>query len=333
MRLLCSIILLFSTTTFLSAQAPDSLHNWMQYSEQIFSIRYPTTNWLTTKELSTRFCLATKATESKPYDRDLIKVFVMDNEDGLHGDLDSFTNQYVRELKFDKQIQLVSSERVKNGALEYHEIKAKSIVGKIKRQWKERYYFVNGKIIHTVFDAQQKLYDALLPQADSILNSFVSVDIAATTVAKWLFFDENAFTFNYPDNWKMVEIPPQYTAFQLQKPQKSTDKGFRDNLYLAVNTYKQSNADLGVYAQQALDQLKTTLKNVKITQSVRKKSSNLAYQEVISEGILGTYSVKMKQWHFVKGKKAYSLTFVARLDKFDESNDVVNEVFKSFKLK
>ena len=200
MRLLFSIVLLFSTTAFLSAQAPDSLKNWIQYSEQIFSIRYPTTHWLTTEELNARFCIATKATENKPYDRDLIKVFVMD------------------------------------------------------------------------------------------------------------------------------------TAFQLQKPQKSNDKGFRDNLYLAVNTY-QSNTDLGVYAQQALDQLKTTLKNVKITQSGRKKSDNLAYQEVVSEGILGTHSVKMKQWHFVKGKKAYSLTFVARINKFDESNDVVNEVFKSFKLK
>jgi hypothetical protein len=319
-----------TATTFLTAQTSTG---WETYKENIFTISYPTTNWLKTNELSTRFCIATKATENKGFDRDLIKIYVMDNEDGLHGDMDSFTRQYTRDLVSDEQMKLISSERVKKGALEYHEVIAKSLVGKLKRQCKERYYFVNGKIIHIAFDAKQPVYDALLPEADSILNTLVAVDFAATTVAKWLAFEHSDLTFTYPDNWQLSEMPQQHTVFQLLKPKKSDDKGFRDNIYLAENTFKESIPELGNYATRGTEQLKVTLKNAQIIQSNRKKSGNLAYQEVISEGTLGNNAVKMKQWHFVKGKKAYSLTFVARAEKFEESTAVVDEVFKSFKLK
>lgn len=332
MRSLITIIFL-TATSFLIAQSTDTLKVWEVYKENVFSISYPPTNWLKTNEMSARFCIATKATETKAFDRDLIKVYVMDNEDGLHGDLDSFTRQYTRELASDKQMQLISSERIKKGQLEYHEVIAKSLVGKLKRQCKERYFFINGKIIHIAFDAKQAVYDILLPEADSILNTLISTDFVATTVAKWLVFDNSNLSFTYPDSWKMSEMPPQHTVFQLLKPKKSDDKGFRDNIYLAENTFKESIPELGNYAQRATEQLKLTLKNAQIARSERKKSGTLTYQEVISEGLLGAHTVKMKQWHFVKGKKAYSLTFVARAEKFEESSAIVEDIFKSFKLK
>jgi hypothetical protein len=332
MRILLFLTLVVSTN-FLTAQTPNTPPQWETYKENVFTLAYPTTNWVKTNELSTRFCIATTASEKKQFDRDLIKVMVMDNEDGLFGDIDSFTRQYTRELSGDKQTAVIMSERVKQGQLVYHEVIAQLVSKKFKRQWKERYYFVNGKIIHINFNAEQKVYEALLPQADSIFNSLIPVDFAATTVAKWLAFDNPHLTFSYPDNWQMSELTPQHTVFQLLKPKKSDDKGFRDNIYLAENTFKETTPDLSNYAQRATEQLKTSLKNARIQRSERKKSGTLAYQEVISEGTLGTNAVKMQQWHFVKGKKAYSLTFVARADKFDESSSIVGDIFKSFKLK
>ena len=319
------IFTLLTSPFFLTAQVTNTPPQWDTYKENVFSLAYPTTNWVKTNELSTRFCLATKASETKQFDRDLIKVFVMDNEDGLFGDIDSFTRQYTRELSWDKQTAIISSERVKRGQLEYHEVVAQLVSKKFKRQWKERYYFINGKIIHINFNAEQKVYDALISQADSILNSLIPVDFAATTVARWLVFDNSQLTFIYPDNWQMLQKPPQHTVFQLLKPKKSDDKGFRDNIYLAENTFKQSIPELSNYAQRATEQLKMSLKNVKIQRSERRKSENLAYQEVISEGMLGTHNVKMRQWHFVKGKKAYSLTFVARVDKFEDSGQLLEK--------
>ncbi|MBL7818410.1 MAG: hypothetical protein JNL70_25590 [Saprospiraceae bacterium] len=333
MRLSFVFTLILLSKINLNAQTPDSLPHWETYKENVFNIRYPATDWVKTDELNARFCIATKATVQKPYDRDLIKIEVMDNEDGLHGTMDEFTKKYTDELRMDKQTQLVASERLKKGTLEYHEIIAKSLAGKLKRQWKERYYFVNGKIIRSVFDAQQKVYDLMLPQADSILQTLTSVDFEATTVSQWRVFEHPQLTFTYPSQWTLSEMPPQHTIFQLFKPKKSDDRGFRDNLYLAENTFKESIPELGSYAQRATEQLKATLKNAQILQSTRKKQGSLAYQEVVSTGTLGTHEVKMQQWHFVKGKKAYTLVFVARADKFDESKDVVGELFKSFKLK
>jgi hypothetical protein len=332
MRTLLILTFLASTLRLL-AQAPNTPPQWETYKENVFTLAYPTTNWVVTNELSTRFCIATKASEKRQFDRDLIKVMVMDNEDGLFGDIDSFTRQYTSELSLDEQTTVIASERVKRGQLVYHEVIAQLVSKKFKRQWKERYYFINGKIIHINFNAEQKVYEALLPQADSIFNSLIPVDFAATTVAKWLIFDNSNLTFNYPDNWQMSELTPQHTVFQLLKPKKSDDKGFRDNVYLAENTFKESLPELANYAQRAAEQLKTTLKNARIVRSERKKSGVFVYQEVISEGTLGVHAVKMQQWHFVKGKKAYSLTFVARADKFEESTGIVGDIFKSFKLK
>ena len=75
------------------------------------------------------------------------------------------------------------------------------------------------------------------------------------------------------------------------------------------------------------------MKNGSILQSNRKKSASFSYQEVISEGYLGKNQIKMRQWHFVKGKKAYTLTYTARLEHFDDLMSIVNEIFNSFKLK
>ena len=125
-------------------------------------------------------------------------------------------------------------------------------------------------------------------------------------------------------------MPPQHVDFMVNKPQRSNDKGYWDNIYIVVNTFKETNPTLDNFAQRATEQLRMTLKNVKINQSARKKSDKFAFQEVNSEGILGKNEVKIKQWHIVKGRKAYTITYTARINSFDESVDVAQQIFESF---
>ena len=78
------------------------------------------------------FVIATAATMKKPYDRDMIQLRIMENEDGLYGDLDAYTAQF-QNLQRDGEA-LISAQRIKKGVVEYHEKITKNNAGKIKRR-------------------------------------------------------------------------------------------------------------------------------------------------------------------------------------------------------
>jgi hypothetical protein len=331
-----TLLILWVFNAFLQSKltAQTGATNWKTTTDNLFSISYPTTNWqpFTDSVMGAVFTLSTTATARQQYDKDLIKLRIMNNSDNLYGDLDAYTAQFVEEKK-DKTSKIVRAERIKKGQLEYHEKIEKNDFGKIKRLVKERYFFVNQKVYELTFDAEASVFNARIAQVDSIFNAFVINDFAATTVVKWENFNATQFELNYPNNWKLAETLPAHAEFMLNVPKKSTDIGYWDNIYLMVNTFKETTPELGDFSKRATEQLKTALKNGTIVQSTRKKSANFAYQEVISEGYLGKNQVRMKQWHIVKGKKAYTLTYTARLEHFEDLIGTVNEIFNSFKLR
>jgi hypothetical protein len=319
-------------TNKLAAQNKDS--DWKSVNENLYSIAYPTKSWLPLRDTITGaiFTIIPNNSLKKTYDKDLIKLRILENADNLYGNLDDYSAQHQAAKKENNSV-IISAERIKKGTLEYHEKVEKNEFGKIKRRIKERYFFVNQKVYELTFDASEEFFTKNLAQADSIFNAFTIHDFAATTVSKWLVSNQNSFDISYPENWKLAEILPAHTEFMLYVPKKSDDKGYWDNIYLMVNTFKETTPELGNYAQRATEQLKTALKNGSILQSNRKKTANFSYQEVISEGVLGKNPIKMRQWHFVKGKKAYTLTYTARQEHFEDLMPIVNEIFNSFKLK
>jgi hypothetical protein len=316
----------------LAAQKNDA--DWKSVNEYLYSIAYPSKSWQPLRDTITGavFTIFPNSSIKKTYDKDLIKLRILENADNLYGSLDEYSAQN-QAAKKENNSPIISAERVKKGTLEYHEKIEKNEFGKIKRRIKERYFFVNQKVYELTFDAEEGFFNQHLAQADSIFNTFTINDFAATTVSKWLVFNQTSYEISYPDNWKLAEILPAHTEFMLYVPKKSDDKGYWDNIYLMVNTFKETTPELGNYAQRATEQLKLALKNGSILQSTRKKTANFNYQEVISEGLLGKNPIKMRQWHFVKGKKAYTLTYTARQEHFEDLMPIVNEIFNSFKLK
>jgi hypothetical protein len=328
-QITCALLFLFSSNHTLNAQQDA---DWETVKDNLYSIRYPKTDWVKRIDSLTGapFMLVTKATNSKPYDRDVLQLRILENDDNLYGDLDAYEAQFKSDLEGSSTI---SAKRIKKGALEFHEKVEKNHYGKIKRRIKEHRFFINQKVYELIFDASEVVYDKMIGQVDSIFDSFLPSDAAATVVAKWLVSDNQTYVINYPSNWILGELKPQHVDFMLNKPKKSTDKGYWDNIYLMINTFKESTPELGNFTQRATEQLKATLKNANIIQSARKKTDKIAYQEVISEGDLGKFRVKMKQWHIVKGKKAYTLTYTARVESFDDLKQIVDEIFSSFSLK
>jgi hypothetical protein len=336
MRLLKTLFALTFLTTFSSSKLAAQMDTttWKTVKENLFSLSYPKKNWqpFTDSITGATFTLSSTATSKKMYDKDIIRLRIMDNADKLYGDLDAYAAQHQVD-KNDKTANLISAERVKKGTLEYHEKVEKNNFGKIKRRIKERYFFIHQKVYELTFDAEETFFAKNIAQVDSIFNSLIINDFAATTVNQWVAFDGDKYTLSYPSNWNKSEILPAHADFMLYVPKKSDDKGYWDNIYLMINTFKESTPELGSYAQRASEQLKTAMKAGTILQSTRKKTANFAYQEVISQGTLGKNALKMRQWHFVKGKKAYTLTYAARTEHYEDLMPIVNEIFNSFKLK
>jgi hypothetical protein len=330
-QITCAFLFFLGYNLTLSAQQDA---NWESVKDNLYNIRYPKTDWIKRIDSLTgaAFMIATKATNNKPYDRDVLQLRILENDDNLYGDLDAYEAQYKPELS-DKSSTILSAKRVKKGTLEFYEKIEKNHFGKIKRRIKERRFFINQKVYELTFDAAEVVYDKMIGQVDSIFDSFLLTDAAATVVDKWLVSDNQTYKINYPSNWILAELKPQHVDFMLNKPKKSTDKGYWDNIYLMINTFKESTPELGNFTLRATEQLKATLKNANIIQSARKKTDKFSYQEVISEGDLGKYRVKMKQWHIVKGKKAYTLTYTARVEGFNDLKQIVDEIFGSFSLK
>jgi PsbP-like protein len=330
-QITCALLFLLGSNLMLNAQQDA---NWETVKDNLYNIRYPKTDWIKRIDSLTgaSLMLATKATNNKPYDRDFLQLRILENDDKLYGDLDAYEAQYKSDSK-NKDDPILFAKRIKKGIVEFHEKVEKNHYGKIKRRIKERRFFINQKVYELIFDASEVVYDKMIGQVDSIFDSFLLTDAAATVVDKWLVSDNQTYKINYPSNWILAEMKPQHVDFMLNKPKKSNDRGYWDNIYLMINTFKESTPELGNFTQRATEQLKATLKNATIIQSTRKKTDKFAYQEVISEGDLGKNRVKMKQWHIVKGKKAYTLTYTARVDGFDELGNIVAEIFSSFYLK
>jgi hypothetical protein len=328
-QITCAFLFLLSYNLTLNAQQDT---NWDTLKNNLYHIRYPKADWVKRIDstMGAMFLIVTKETNKKPYDRDVLYLRILENDDNLYGDLNAYEAQYKSHLEGSSTL---SARRVKKGQLEFHEKIEKNHYGKIKRRIKEHRFFINQKVYELIFDASEDVYDKMIGQVDSIFDSFLPTDFAASVAEKWLISENPTYNIRYPSNWVLAELKPQHVDFMLSKPKKSNDKGYWDNIYLMINTFKESTPELGNFTQRATEQLKATLKNASILQSSRKKTDKFAYQEVISEGDLGKYHVKMKQWHIVKGKKAYTLTYTARSESFEDLKNIVEEVFSSFSLK
>ena len=192
---------LFSQTT-LFAQI-DTIH-WKTVKKPLFSISYPKATWVQYVDSMTGapFVVATAATMKKPYDRDIIQLRIMENEDGLYGDLDAYTAQF-QNIK-DGEV-LISAQRIKKGVVEYHEKITKNNAGKIKRKIKERRFFVNDKVYELTFDAKDAVFDKMSRDVDSLFNTFTINDLLATTVDKWNNFEKPQYSDKFEEILPIVD--------------------------------------------------------------------------------------------------------------------------------
>jgi hypothetical protein len=147
----------------------------------------------------------------------------------------------------------------------------------------------------------------------------------------WAVLDQAAFAISYPTSWSLDQTGKMGTTFILFSEQTNTD--FRNNVNLIVQDLNGLGYDLAKYVTLSEGQVKTMITNSQIIDSKRMKSESGEFQEVVFTGEQGIFHLKWRQRYWVKGEKAFVLTFTASQVTYDQYRQVGEKVLDSFKLK
>jgi hypothetical protein len=78
-------------------------------------------------------------------------------------------------------------------------------------------------------------------------------------------------------------------------------------------------------------QFKTMITNGKLISSKRIKEGQ--YHEIVATGTQGVMDLKFKQYYWVRGNRAYVLTFTALQTTYDAYEALAGKVMNTFKVK
>jgi hypothetical protein len=170
-------------------------------------------------------------------------------------------------------------------------------------------------------------------QLISVIYLLIFFDEGYCQVEKdaWTVIDQSDFALSYPASWSLDQSGRSGTKFILFTGQNNS--GFADNLNLIIQDLKGSGFDLDKYVTLSEGQVKTAITNSQITESKRQKSELGEFQEVIFTGEQGVFHLKWRQRYWVKGEKAFVLTFTASQATYGNYIDVNQKLFDSFKVK
>ena len=145
--------------------------------------------------------------------------------------------------------------------------------------------------------------------------------------------DRGSYSIQYPRAW-MIDTSRQYGSdlFLLSPNESEMDK-FKENVNVMVQHLKGLNFDLDKFVQVSENQVKTYVTNGKVLESKRINQKGLEFHKLIYSGTQGAFSLKTEQYYFIKGEKAFVVTFVSEENQFAKYIVIAEKMLGSFKIK
>jgi serine/threonine-protein kinase len=140
------------------------------------------------------------------------------------------------------------------------------------------------------------------------------------------------YTACYPSTWKVDQSGIVGTTFVVTDAQ-NYGGGFRANATLVTQDLKGSGTDLKTYYELSENKLKGLIANAEVVSSKRIQTPSGGCQELILKGDQGIFHLKWKQRYWVRGNKAYVLTFSASQVTYDDYSLIADKIFNLFALK
>ncbi len=163
----------------------------------------------------------------------------------------------------------------------------------------------------------------VMKQKDEALKTVV--------VKKWSQLDKPEYSIVYPSNWDLDSSGQMGTQFFILSPLESETDKFKEN----VNLLKQNipnEYNLANYIQLSINQIKTQVKNSKITESKRIKKGGNEFHILKYQGFQSQFYLSFTQYVFIENEQVFLLTFTKEPSKEKAYKEIENQILKSFKL-
>lgn len=147
----------------------------------------------------------------------------------------------------------------------------------------------------------------------------------------WKTLSESNYYIEYPPNWYLDKNKNLGTSFILFARDES-EKRFRENVNLVIQDLRGQNLNLDRYVQLSERQVTTMVRNSKLIESKRMKAADDEYHQIVYLGDHEEFHLKWKQFYWVKGDKAFVLTFTGTQDTYEAFIKVADNILKSFKI-
>ena len=145
--------------------------------------------------------------------------------------------------------------------------------------------------------------------------------------------NRGSYSIQYPLAW-IIDTSKQFGSdlFLLSPNESEMDK-FKENVNVMIQNLKGLNLDLDKFVLLSENQIKTYITNGKIIESKRINQNGLEFHKLIYSGTQGAFSLKTEQYYFIKGEKAFVVTFVSEDNQFDKYKVTGEAMLQSFKIK
>jgi len=153
------------------------------------------------------------------------------------------------------------------------------------------------------------------------------------TPADWKVLSQNNFSIQYPTNWDLDQTGHLGTTFQILSELTSIEDPFRENVDLIIQDLRGTTIYLNKYVKMSEEKLGTFLTNFNMLESKRIKDHRGEFHKLIFTGETEDLRLKFEQYIWVKGIKAYILTFHTELNQFDNYKETGEKILNSFKIK
>lgn len=152
------------------------------------------------------------------------------------------------------------------------------------------------------------------------------------TQPKWIALNKTNFSIQYPNDWELDQSGQMGITFSIHSTLSSEQDQYRENVNLIIHDLRGSTIYLNKFVKMTEDKLPTLLTNFSLIESKRVKEKG-EFHKIIFTGDQGNNKLKFVQYLWVKGIRAYVLTFTAEQTQFDNYQLTGEKILNSFKIK
>ncbi len=139
-------------------------------------------------------------------------------------------------------------------------------------------------------------------------------------------------SFQYPDKWEMQEGFMGTLVF-VKSPQADSKDTFQENVNVMVQSLGGQKVTLAQFAEAAEQQITSMITEAEIVEPNSDTTlADNAAKKIVYTGQQGQYNLKWQQIYFIKGDKAYVVTYTAQATDYEKYLPEVENILKSFQI-